>query len=63
MGCCIFFFMADYHLDLGLVGQRAAKGLLIFTMGVTVVWAAYFAPSLDELRKDREDRNASKKRQ
>lgn len=51
------FFMSNYYLDLGFFG-RGAKGLLILTIGLGVVWGAFFAPTRRELREDRDRRRA-----
>ena len=56
------FFLTNYYFDLGFFG-RGAKGLLILTIGIGVVWGAYFAPTRQELSEDHERRRAKKKKE
>lgn len=65
IGMCLGVFTvlsaANYYLELGFFG-RGAKGLVILSIGLVVFWGAFFAPTRQELREDRDARRAKTER-
>lgn len=59
LGLLTAFFMANYYLGLGFFG-RGAKGLLILMIGLGIMWGAFFAPTRQALREDRDSRRAKR---
>jgi hypothetical protein len=43
------FAIANYYLELGFLGQRASKGILILAIGVTVIYGAFFSPTREDM--------------
>ncbi|MGH8187995.1 MAG: hypothetical protein ACREUC_15655 [Steroidobacteraceae bacterium] len=56
----VLFAGANYYLDLGLLGHRASKGILILAIGVIVVYGAFFSPTRQNMREHKEARKAAK---
>lgn len=52
----LLFSGADYYLDLGFLGHRGAKGVLILAMAVVVVYGIFFAPTRQDMREHKEAR-------
>lgn len=60
LGAMVLFFGSNDYFGFGFLEARSAKGLLILTIGIAVVWGAYFAPTRQELRDDYERRRAER---
>ena len=58
----VVFSAANYYTDLGFIGQRTAKGTVLFTAFLIFVWGAFFMPSREEMKKQRDAARAQRKR-
>ena len=57
----LVFAVANYYLALGLIGdQQTAKTVMFALVVFVAVYGAYFAPSLTEVRKQRQARKVTK---
>jgi hypothetical protein len=55
------FALANYYFDLGVFDQHA-KGFLILTIGLAVVYGAFLAPTRKDMDEFRESKKAAKNR-
>jgi hypothetical protein len=52
IGLLAVFLLINYSLELGFLSRRGAKGWLLLTIGLGIVWWGFFAPTRQELRED-----------
>ena len=51
---------ADYYLDLGFVGRRTSKGVLILCIVLMVVYGTFFSATRKDMQEYKEARKAVK---
>lgn len=56
----VLFAGADYYLDLGFLGHRASKGVLILSIILMVVYGGFFSPTRQDMREHKEARKMAK---
>ncbi len=54
----VLFAGADYYLELGILGHRVSKGVLILAIVITVVYGNFFSPTRQDMRELKETRKA-----
>jgi hypothetical protein len=54
----VLFAGADYYLELGILGNRVSKGVLILAIVITVVYGNFFSPTRQDMRELKETRKA-----
>jgi hypothetical protein len=54
--------LINYSLELGFLSRRGAKGWLLLTIGLGIVWWGFFAPTRQELREDHDRKKGERDR-
>jgi uncharacterized integral membrane protein len=54
----VLFAGADYYLELGFLGHRVSKGVLILAIVMMVVYGGFLSPTRQEVRELEETRKA-----